>query len=663
MANNLNLNMIASFKDRASAGLKKLETGLDRVKRKADKAAASTSRVGRGGGRSSGGGRGGSGGGGGSTALGVAAGAGAGSFFGSREIKNPFGPWLTFKWGSLTNDVSKFGKAMDGVNIIMRHVGVAWAGAAAAFAVTSLAIGIAGKKYETMRATLSSVLPAQVSTAEGFALIQRITEQLPTDLEQTSQAFIKMLALGIVPTEERMLSFGNTAAAMGKDIMQFTEAVADAATNEFERLKEFGIKTKSEGDKVSFTFQGLTTTVGKNSKEIVAYLESIGNVQFAGAAAKQMDTVEGKLSNLGVAWGKFIDFLNEQGAKNATKSILDAVTSAVDGLRTLVVWIKNAGVHMSAFTSKVGEDLKLIGKLAAVAFTDDTVEGLIAAHTKAIATYSAIEDAMIAENYALLNIDDSADKANAALKKLDKTQKSNVISMKGFAVEAHKLQTIDDLMNDLANNFADTERGIENAWEAQEQLNEMFQEGIISSDEFLHSMEAVNAMLIEDTDETTDKVAGFWQQAANNMQDTMGNFFFDVMQGNMTNLADSFKRMIDRMVAELLASKLLNFLVGDYGSTGSVGGAIGDMFRAEGGPVTAGRPYIVGEEGPELMVPNSSGSVVSNKQLNSMGGGGNVSISISALDGADAMRVMESNRREIAEMVFGTAATYNLGTA
>lgn len=42
-------------------------------------------------------------------------------------------------------------------------------------------------------------------------------------------------------------------------------------------------------------------------------------------------------------------------------------------------------------------------------------------------------------------------------------------------------------------------------------------------------------------------------------------------------------------------------------------------FRARGGPVTGGRPYIVGERGPELMVPAGNGTVVPN---NALGGGG-----------------------------------------
>ena len=46
------------------------------------------------------------------------------------------------------------------------------------------------------------------------------------------------------------------------------------------------------------------------------------------------------------------------------------------------------------------------------------------------------------------------------------------------------------------------------------------------------------------------------------------------------------------------------------------------MTRSTGGPVNAGQPYMVGERGPELIVPTNSGMVVSNNQLSSGGGRG-----------------------------------------
>ena len=51
--------------------------------------------------------------------------------------------------------------------------------------------------------------------------------------------------------------------------------------------------------------------------------------------------------------------------------------------------------------------------------------------------------------------------------------------------------------------------------------------------------------------------------------------------------------------------------------------AVSDIFRASGGPVASNTPYIVGEVGPELFVPNSAGSIVPNHALQpAMGGGG-----------------------------------------
>jgi phage-related minor tail protein len=49
--------------------------------------------------------------------------------------------------------------------------------------------------------------------------------------------------------------------------------------------------------------------------------------------------------------------------------------------------------------------------------------------------------------------------------------------------------------------------------------------------------------------------------------------------------------------------------------------------RARGGPVKGGSPYIVGERGPELFTPNSSGNITPNHQL---GGSTNVTVNVDA---------------------------------
>ncbi len=60
------------------------------------------------------------------------------------------------------------------------------------------------------------------------------------------------------------------------------------------------------------------------------------------------------------------------------------------------------------------------------------------------------------------------------------------------------------------------------------------------------------------------------------------------------------------------------------------------LFKAKGGPVSAGQPYIVGEQGPELFMPGASGTIIPNNNLQGSGGAGSgqVTYNINAVDAA-----------------------------
>jgi len=81
---------------------------------------------------------------------------------------------------------------------------------------------------------------------------------------------------------------------------------------------------------------------------------------------------------------------------------------------------------------------------------------------------------------------------------------------------------------------------------------------------------------------------------------------------------DAFRRILANKITEQLFSLLAG--IGGGGSAGGFLGAIGGFFsglvgKAGGGPVSAGRPYMVGERGPELFVPGASGTIVPNGKL------------------------------------------------
>lgn len=101
------------------------------------------------------------------------------------------------------------------------------------------------------------------------------------------------------------------------------------------------------------------------------------------------------------------------------------------------------------------------------------------------------------------------------------------------------------------------------------------------------------------------------------------------------DMADSALAAFDRMANAIKRGGFLGILESVIGFGLQLGsmGVFGKSFqtklntplqpRALGGPVTAGKPYLVGERGPEIVVPGMSGSVISNRDLANIGGGGN----------------------------------------
>lgn len=129
------------------------------------------------------------------------------------------------------------------------------------------------------------------------------------------------------------------------------------------------------------------------------------------------------------------------------------------------------------------------------------------------------------------------------------------------------------------------------------------------------------------------------------------------------NLKDAFKAMIKNMVAQLIQFYIIDRLTGGIASAlfgvkkavtggGGGGGVATPAARAIGGPVQAGSPYMVGERGPEMFVPNQSGSIVPNKK---MGGGVTVINNVDARgSGADVDQRIKSAMAQTSQQTIMT---------
>lgn len=117
---------------------------------------------------------------------------------------------------------------------------------------------------------------------------------------------------------------------------------------------------------------------------------------------------------------------------------------------------------------------------------------------------------------------------------------------------------------------------------------------------------------------------------------------------------EDLKRVALSAMAEIAAAAIrtgLDSILSGKGGGGGLASTIAGLFaafagapgKAIGGPVAAGRPYLVGERGPELFVPASSG------RIETMRAGAvrdvRLSITVNAPAGAEAGALKASSRQ------------------
>ena len=192
------------------------------------------------------------------------------------------------------------------------------------------------RQFGILKAGLETATGSAQGANDAFIALQDFAKTTPYDLAQATSAFTQLVNLGLTPSERALKSYGDTSAALGKDLSQMVEAVADAATGEFERLKEFGIKSKNQGDTIAFTFKGTTETVKNNAAAIEEYLIKLGEVNFDGAMKKRMESLDGAIANLGDSWDAFFYQIGQSGATDVLKDAFVAVGDALNEVNAML---------------------------------------------------------------------------------------------------------------------------------------------------------------------------------------------------------------------------------------------------------------------------------------------------------------------------------------
>lgn len=261
------------------------------------------------------------------------------------------------------------------------------------------------------------------------------------------------------------------------------------------------------------------------------------------------------------------------------------------------------------------------------------------------------------------------------LGKLSADEAQHVLAMAQTADNVRKVSEFEKgrlkTMEEGAQLFAQTRTDQEKLNFAVERAGELVDAAAISWDTYARVMTKGLTDAMKQMDEQWAKmpklaaplkeISTFADQAARNIQDALGDSLFNLLDGKFNDIGKIWGNLIKKMAAQAAAAKLNSYLFGDSFGTagGSLGGAVGSAWswlagasaRASGGPVRAGQPYLVGERGPEIMVPSSNGSIMSN---GAMGGSVNINQTLHIGQGVSRAEVyaavMQANAQAEARM-------------
>lgn len=221
--------------------------------------------------------------------------------------------------------------------------------------------------FEKSLTILKTVEGSGEKAQKSFGWIQDFAQRTPFELQQVTDAFVRMRAYGMDPIRgDALRILGDTASAMGKDVMDAVEAVADALTGENERLKEFGIKSAKEGGKITYEYTNragkqMRKTVDANNRAMIqSTLLAIYNEKYKGAMAEQSKTWNGMVSNLKDTWARFAYMVMQSGPFEELKVELGNLLKQVevwanDG--TMKRWADETG----KFMKRAGSEIKKFG--------------------------------------------------------------------------------------------------------------------------------------------------------------------------------------------------------------------------------------------------------------------------------------------------------------
>ena len=457
---------------------------------------------------------------------------------------------------------------------------------------------------------------------ESFANLLKQT----TDTEQAFKLFIKRMDQAT--SSQQKLALAN--AAFGRGVGQALSGMTFVELEKgIELAQKFGtaiddkLLKKAEAMKDAFT---VAAAVFKKQffTEMLKVMNSIDLKQFA----TDMAAIAVSFVSAAKSLGKFFGIIKDNPSEVRTKMLAELQRARLAELNGLVAYdlarADNNNYLASRIFDRIDQSRKLIAELERRLFklpvfkgppitvTDEGPLPGLSDGPNEETKFSKILNKLYAYK-------EGISLTSKGLKDLNAVQFSSAEAMEIYVEKLKTAARVQKFINDLRSTDLSISKEFEAKLISEAQAIDTLNRSLKKKKELLQP--GPIQQYIDSTKDLKTSLEELAVQGANAVTDSL----IGMMNGT-TRAADAFKSMALSIVASMqkmiIKKLILDRVMGFISSAiGSMGGTTDEKPRATGGPVSAGKPYLIGERGPELMVPGRSGTIVPN---NALGGGGAV---------------------------------------
>jgi len=200
-------------------------------------------------------------------------------------------------------------------------------------------------EFERYEAVLKNTFGGDSSIAKTvLGDISNFASKTPFQVNELTDSFVKLANRGFIPNQNEMKKMGDLASSQGKSFDQLAEAILDAETGEFERMKELGIVARSQGDKVKLAFKGVVKEIDKSPEAIRKAVLEFG----------AMDGVAGSMEEISKTTGGMLSNLKDAGTQTM-KTLGEAIQPVVQE------WLPKISLGFQHATTWIGANRETIG--------------------------------------------------------------------------------------------------------------------------------------------------------------------------------------------------------------------------------------------------------------------------------------------------------------